>query len=82
MYGYGVSEVNIIYRSGKTNANADSLSRNPCLPALLEDVGESEVQVAAVSSEPYISFGSLLQAGMGLRGTHLLLSAKNRRMPR
>ena len=58
VYGSGVSEVNIIYRSGKANANANALSRNPCMPAPQEGIGESEVQVAAVSSKPDISFSA------------------------
>ena len=63
VYGSGVSEVSIIYRSGKANAYVDALSRNPCLPAPQEGIGESEVQVAAVSSKPDISFSTLLQTG-------------------
>ena len=43
--------------------NVDALSRNPCMLAPQEGIGESEVQVAAVSSEPDISFSTSLQAG-------------------
>ena len=32
VYGTGVKSVNIIYRSGNENANADALSRNPVSP--------------------------------------------------
>ena len=63
VYGSGVSESAIIYHSWKANANANALSRNSCMPAPQEGIGESEVQVAAVSSEPDISFSTLLQAG-------------------
>ena len=50
VYGSGIGEVNIIYRSGKANTNADALSRNPYAPAPPEGIAENEIQVAAVSS--------------------------------
>ena len=52
VYGSGVKQVHIVHRSGKTNTNADALSRNP-LP-LTQDVcsDNEDVQVAAVRSEP------------------------------
>ena len=62
VYGSGVSEINILYRSGKANTNADALSRNPYLPAPQEGIGESELQVAVVSSEPDTSISTLLQS--------------------
>ena len=49
IYGSGLREVEIIYRAGKENSNADALSRNPCGPAPTEGIGESEIQVASVS---------------------------------
>ena len=63
VYGSGVSEVTIIYRSGKTNTNADALSRNPCSPAPQQGIGECEVQVALVDGEPPASIDTLLQTG-------------------
>ena len=64
MYGSGISKVNVIYYIGKANVNADALSMNPYLPASQEGIGESELQVAVVSSEPdIISISTLLQAG-------------------
>ena len=50
VYGRGVKEVKIRYRPGKTNANADTLSRSSQPPAPEEGIAEAEVQVAAVGS--------------------------------
>ena len=53
MYGSGVNKVHIVHRSGKTNTNADALSRNPLshFPDSTGAMGEGEVQVAAVKSK-------------------------------
>ena len=51
VYGSGVKNVQIIYRAGKENLNADALSRQPYSPAPKEGVAEGEIQVCAVSSE-------------------------------
>ena len=49
VYGSGVQ---IVYRPGKTNKNADALSRSPQAGYTLpECIGESEVQVAQVNSD-------------------------------
>ena len=65
VYGSGISEVSIVYHSGRTNTNADALSCNPYLPAPQEGIREGELQVAAVSSEPEASISALLQANPG-----------------
>ena len=54
VYGKGVKEVKIVYRSGKTNLNADALSRIPVGPAPVEGPGQNEAQVSAVSSDENI----------------------------
>ena len=54
VYGKGVKEVKIVYHSGKTNLNADALSRSPVGPAPVEGPSQNEVQVSAVSSDENI----------------------------
>ena len=56
VYGSGVGEVNIVYHSGKTNANANE----PMLPTPQEGIGECEIQVAVVSGGPATSIDTLL----------------------
>ena len=51
VYGSGVGEVKIVYRPGKSNTNADALSRSPQAPPPEEGIGKSELQVATVTSE-------------------------------
>ena len=50
MYGSGVKSVKILYYPGKSNANADELSRSPQAPAPEEEVAEAEVQVDVIES--------------------------------
>ena len=49
-YSSGVKKVKIVYRPGKSNSNADALSRCPVSAALAEGVSEDKVQVAAIQS--------------------------------
>jgi len=44
-------EVEIVHRAGKLSSNVDVLSCNPCGPAPLTGVEESEVQVASITAE-------------------------------
>ena len=62
VYGAGINKIGIVHRSGKTNTNADALSRNPRFPAPNEGIGENELQVAVINSEPITSTDILLQA--------------------
>lgn len=50
VFGSGVKEVDIVYRSGKENLNADALSRRPHLLAPSEGIAEADVQVAMIDS--------------------------------
>ena len=50
VYGTGVKTVKIVHRSGKSNANADALSRCPQATAPQEGIAQGEVQVAQVSA--------------------------------
>lgn len=63
VFGTGVKTVNIIYRSGKENVNADALSRNPVNPAPAVAVAEGEVQVSAVTTMPELLAAKPLPAG-------------------
>ena len=58
VYGRGIKEVKIIYRSGKTNLSADALSRSPHMPAPREGIAQTDVQVSVVE----VSTESLLKA--------------------
>ena len=50
VYGQGVKKVEIRYRLGKSNTNADALSRSPQAQAPREGLGEGEIQVAVIDS--------------------------------
>ena len=50
VYGSGLKSVQIIYLAGRDKKNADALSRNPQLPATTEDMADTDVQVAVVST--------------------------------
>ena len=58
VYGEGVKNVKIVYRSGKTNLPADALSRSPQGAAPDRGPGQDEIQVSSVTSD----VTSLLQA--------------------
>ena len=50
VYGSGVKSLHIVYRAGRDNANADALSRNPQLPPPTEEMADTDVQVAVVTT--------------------------------
>ena len=50
MYGAGIRNVDIIYRAGRDNANADALSRQPHLPAPAVGTADDDVQVLSIEA--------------------------------
>lgn len=61
VYGRGIKKVNIVYRAGRENRNADALSRQPQLPAPEVGIAENEVHISAVTSG-----GETMQADRGV----------------
>ena len=51
MYGCGVKDIQISYRAGRENQNADALSRSPYSSSPAVGIAEGEVQVASVTSQ-------------------------------
>ena len=51
VYGCGAEKIEIVYRPGKENGNADALPRTPYLPAPDTGVCQDEVQVSVVRSD-------------------------------
>ena len=50
VFGAGIQNVDIIYRAGRDNANADALSRQPHLPAPAVGTVDDDVQVLSVEA--------------------------------
>ena len=61
VYGTGVEDVKIVYRAGKLNQCADALSRAPLPGAPPEGIGEDEVQIAIVQTEPQEKGGGSIE---------------------
>ena len=68
VYGQGIKEVNIVYRTGKDNVAADALSRNPLQVVPVEGLAEDETQVAAITSLPRSTIHEVLQADPVIEG--------------
>ena len=58
VYGSGITQIEIL---GKINQPADALSRQPVLPAPVDDGTSEEVQIGHMSSDDTISISTLLQ---------------------
>ena len=52
VYASGIRNLKIVYRPGRSNANADALSRCPQAQAPVEGIGEAEFQVSTIQSQP------------------------------
>ena len=58
--GSGVGRIDMVHRAGKENRHADALSRQPVLPAPLEDDRSKEVQIAQICSDDAVNITTLL----------------------
>ena len=67
VYGAGIQNVNIIYRAGRDNTNADAISRQPQLPAPAVGTADDDVQVLSVGTDK-LDISSLLE--LDLRRTY------------
>ena len=52
VYGSGIKNLKIVYRSGRVNVNAYALSCGPQGTAPVEGIGEDEYQILAIQTEP------------------------------
>ena len=81
VYGSGIKSIKIVYRPGKSNMNADALSRCPVAKAPAEGVAESELQVAAIQSQPTqpdMNIPALLASDPVVVQSESILSAQRR----
>ena len=68
VYGSGIGKIDIIYRAAKHNSHADALSRQPVLPAPIEE--PSEMQVAFITSkDDDVTITTLLEQGPSILDT-------------
>ena len=61
MCGSGIKHLEILHRPGKKNQPADALSRQPTLPAPVDDGTSEEAQIAHISSDDTTDISTLLQ---------------------
>ena len=61
VYGAGIRNVDICYRAGRDNANADALSRQPHLPAPAVGTADDDVQVLSIEAVSEADISSLLE---------------------
>ena len=60
VYGAGIRNVNILYRAGRDNTNADALSRQPHLSATTVGTADDDVQVLSIGTGDELDISSLL----------------------
>ena len=61
VYGKGIRHIEIPHRPRKKNQPADALSKQPALPALVDNETSEEVQIAYISSNDTTNISTLLQ---------------------
>ena len=61
VYGSGIRHIEILHTPGKKNQPADALSRQPALPAPVDDGTSEDVQIAHISSNDTASISTLLK---------------------
>ena len=63
VHGSGIRNLEIKYRAGRENSNADALSRNPVMKAAPEPEMVTDVQVAAVECQDLLVEGPAMDGG-------------------
>ena len=63
VHGSGIRNLEIKYRAGQENSNADALSRNPVMKAAPEPEMVTDVQTAAVECQDLLVEGPIMDGG-------------------
>jgi len=61
VYGSGIKHIDIVHYAGKRNPHADCLSRQPVMPAPLDEDANTDVQIAQISCTTLSTVGAMLQ---------------------
>ena len=65
VYGSGIRDLKIVHRSGRSNVNADALSRSTLPHTPQEGIGETDNQICAIDSQNYQHSGYVYSVGVG-----------------